>query len=184
MAPNRARSPAAQAPPISRPPSLAGAPAKAKAPTRATLTARQAQLLRRMPSRPTPTDLAALSDAGLRALLVANGLPRRSAHRRGDYVAALAGWLAEDDTRQLTFPPTVERAPGGEPAPPSAHSCPPPGPTDPTPATAPDPSASRSEIVPALAEVGAILRAVLAAIHADHAAEDGVGGGLGVGGAG
>ena len=145
------------------------------------LTARQGYLLGRLPSRPTAADLAAISDAGLRALLAANGLPRRRDDRRSDYASALLTWLATDPARNLAFPPAVERGPGGEPAPPAEQSSLPPPPTQSHPPARDSPPSSRSSgpspLAPALSEVGATLRALLAAIRADHAAEDGVGGG-------
>ena len=93
---------------------------------KARLTARQCQLMRRLPTRPSPADLEVLSDAGLRALMKANGLPRSRDQRRGDYISAIAAWLAGDVERQLAFPGSVERAAEGEPVPPSPPSSPPP----------------------------------------------------------
>ena len=142
---------------------------------KARLTARQCQLMRRLPQRPSSAELEVLSDAGLRALMRANGLPRGSDQRRGDYVAAIAAWLAGDAERQLAFPGSVERTTGGEPAPPIPPSRPPP--LQPSvPADLPVPTAAGSpELVPALAEIGATLRAILAAVRADHAAGKGGG---------
>ena len=118
-APPRGSTPTPVVQPFPKPP-----PASPKA----RLTARQCQLMRRLPLRPSKTDLEALSDSGLRVLMKVNGLPRSRDQRRADYVAAIAAWLAGDSARMLAFPETVERPTEGEPAPPAAPTCPPPPP--------------------------------------------------------
>ena len=102
-----------------------------------------------------------LSDAGLRALMKANGIRRSNHHRRDNYIEFLLAWLREDDKRELDLPSSVERVSRGEPA---SSTSPPIAPSPPI--------ASRGapELAPALLEIGATLRAIIDALHADHTA--------------
>ena len=64
------------------------------------------QLLQ-LAARPDDAALEQLTDAGLRALLLANAIPRASTDRRADFVRHLTAYLAGDTSRQLAFPASI-----------------------------------------------------------------------------
>ena len=57
--------------------------------------------------RPEDAAIEQLTDAGLRAMLLANGLPRANTDRRKDFARHLIAYLAEDPLHQLAFPPLI-----------------------------------------------------------------------------
>ena len=104
-------------------------PPKAATREKIRLTSRQHQLLARLPLRLSSTELMELSDAGLRALMKANGIRRSNNQRRENYIEILQAWMTEDDQREMDLPSSVERVTRGEPA---SSASPPPRPPSPT----------------------------------------------------
>ena len=63
--------------------------------------------LTQLDARPDAAAIQQLTDAGLRAMLMANGIPRANTDRRGDFARHLIDYLAGDPSRQLEFPPSI-----------------------------------------------------------------------------
>ena len=73
------------------------------------LTRRQCALLRRLPLRPSLSDLMGLSDITLQCLLFANGLRRGHAGTKQDYAQALRDLVEQSAPTALSLPEGIER---------------------------------------------------------------------------